>query len=98
MKLGSPAGLQGPGHKHPLCLTLYPPPTPPPEALPQFLGEGQWPQCVTVVGFVLSEEQFFPSLSVLSFNDFLAQGPSWIKASLGEGQQSSVFVVRKSWN
>ena len=66
--LSSPAGLQGPSHNQPLLPhAAHMPPAPPPEVLPEFLGEGQWPWRVTVFGFVLSEEQFFPLLGCTFF-------------------------------
>lgn len=51
------------------CLTPWPPQhcPPPPEVLPEFLGEGQWPWHVTLFDFVLSEEQFFPLLGCTFF-------------------------------
>lgn len=61
-------GLQGPGQGHPSSASFPAPTLPlPPEVLSKFLGGSQWPWHVTVFGFVLSEEQFFPLLGRTCF-------------------------------
>lgn len=50
---------------------------------------------MAVFSSVQSEGNFLLSLAVPSFSDFLAWSLSWIKDSLGGGQQDSALVVRK---
>ena len=81
---GLPAGWQPP-----------PLPTPAhPEKLPELLGGqslGVWRR----LALSCQKSSFSFSLAVPSSSDFLARGPSWIKDSLGGGQQDSALVVRK---
>ena len=81
---GLPAGWQPP-----------PLPTPAhPEKLPELLG-GQSLSVWRRLALSCQKSSFSLSLAVPSSSDFLARGPSWIKDSLGGGQQDSALVVRK---
>ena len=84
MKLGSQ--LDG---SHPLC--------PPPPTLRSSLSAwgGQSLSVWRRLALSCQKSSFSFSLAVPSSSDFLARGPSWIKDSLGGGQQDSALVVRK---
>lgn len=84
VKLGSQ--LDG---SHPLC--------PPPPTLRSSLSSWGGQSLGVRQRLALScQKSTFPlSLAAPSSGDFLAQGPSWIKDSLGGGQQDSALVVRK---